>query len=184
VDYLGLIRTTADQMETIIGELRSAVQHRPSERSRIAVSAIVDQALARLSPAPSIHIRRDIKPDLPAIEVDSRQVIRVLANIILNAVEAMPQGGTLTFLADVEGNEVVLAVADTGIGITAEHRGRLFEPFFTTKPEGIGLGLLLARQTLEADFGRIDFSGEPGKGTTFRLHFPAAPASDGAGPAE
>ncbi|HEY0883041.1 MAG TPA: ATP-binding protein, partial [Archangium sp.] len=98
------------------------------------------------------------------LEADEGQLRQVFLNLIRNAREAMPSGGTLTVRAEETGKSLVARVTDTGPGIAPEVREKLFEPFFTTKPGGTGLGLSLSRQIIEAHGGRIDVESAPGQG--------------------
>jgi signal transduction histidine kinase len=92
--------------------------------------------------------------------------------LVVNACQAMPQGGSLTISATRRGEEMSFAVADTGVGIAPENMVRLFEPLFTTKSEGIGLGLAVSKRLVEANGGRIEVQSEPGVGSTFTLYLP------------
>ena len=99
----------------------------------------------------------------------------VLTNLISNAVDAMPRGGTLTLRAERHGDQLALAVCDTGVGIGAEERRHIFEPFYSTKPpgRGTGLGLAICREIAGALKGRIEVETEPGRGSTFTFLVPA-----------
>ena len=98
----------------------------------------------------------------------------MLANLIFNAVDAMPEGGTITVLARAEGSDVVLEVADTGTGMTDEIRQRCLEPFFSTKGKhGTGLGLSLVHSTIERHGGTLTIASEPGRGSTFIVRLPS-----------
>jgi signal transduction histidine kinase len=97
----------------------------------------------------------------------------VLVNLISNAVQAMPDGGTLTLTTnDDDGEWVVLCISDTGCGIGEEHLGRLFEPFFTTKEKGIGLGLSVTKSIVAGHRGEMDVATSLGEGTTFTIKLP------------
>jgi PAS domain S-box-containing protein len=124
---------------------------------------------------------------LPKIWVDQQQVGQVLVNLFLNAVEAMPEGGTLTIGLTVQpdrggaglneppdpGGEVVLSVSDTGQGIEPDHLSKIFLPFFTTKSKmGMGLGLSICKSIMEAHGGKISAGSIPGRGTVFSLYLP------------
>jgi PAS domain S-box-containing protein len=112
---------------------------------------------------------------LPTVRVDAHQVQQVLVNLILNAIQAMDKGGTLTirtFLKD--GRGVGVEVRDTGMGIPKSHLKRIFDPFFTTKSEGTGLGLSISLKILENHGATIDVDSEEGKGSAFTIHFASA----------
>jgi signal transduction histidine kinase len=93
---------------------------------------------------------------------------------VLNAVDAMPHGGSITFETRHEGDWVCLSVADSGTGIPPDVRRRIFEPFFTTKDSGTGLGLSIVSGIISSYGGTIDVDSELGRGTTFTIRLPAA----------
>ena len=100
---------------------------------------------------------------------------RVLTNLIVNAVQAMPQGGKLTITASKEGESLTVTVQDTGVGIAQETLARIFSPFFTTKAKGQGLGLAVCRRLVEAQDGTITVKSELGKGSAFTFTIPTKP---------
>jgi len=113
--------------------------------------------------------------ELPRVRIDIHQIQQVLINLMLNAIQAMEKGGTLTirtFL--VKHGEVGVEVNDTGVGIPKPHLKKIFDPFFTTKSEGTGLGLSISLKILENHGATIDAISEEGKGSTFTIHFPVA----------
>lgn len=112
-------------------------------------------------------------PDVPAVNVDAELFEKALLNLMLNAQDAMPDGGTLTVQVRPDGGMVLLAVIDTGVGVSAELLPRVFEPFFTTKPGGHGLGLATARRIVLAHGGQIVCHSKPGCGTQFCITLPA-----------
>lgn len=118
-----------------------------------------------------IIIENNVPADLPYINVDVEKLRQVLLNLLRNAAEAMPQGGSITLSARAEADQIVLEIKDTGIGIPVGVD--VFEPFTTTKSTGTGLGLVIVRQILTAHGATISYSSEPGKGTRFYLKFPA-----------
>jgi signal transduction histidine kinase len=122
------------------------------------------------------------RPGLPGtfiIQADAEQLHQVFLNIVLNAMDAMPDGGTLTTQVEREGDRVLVSIADTGTGIDPEVRERLFEPFVTTKPRGTGLGLARVRHIVEQHGGTVTCDSEPGVGTCFTLRLPSAPPEQG-----
>jgi PAS domain S-box-containing protein len=112
--------------------------------------------------------------ELPAVRVDRPLLKQALLNLILNAVEAMPAGGKLTFELDRRGEQAEIRVTDTGKGIAPEHRARIFQLFFTTRPGGSGIGLASAYKAVQLHDGSIDFDTTVGRGTTFRIELPLA----------
>lgn len=104
---------------------------------------------------------------------DHFQMEQLFLNLVLNAIDAMPDGGTLTLRTRDEGDEIVVEVTDTGVGIPDDIRDRLFDPFFTTRDvgEGTGLGLAVSDSIVAAHGGTIDVESAVGQGTTFRLTF-------------
>ena len=117
-----------------------------------------------------------IDPALPLVAFDPDQLTQVLLNVALNGIEAMGGQGRLSLDVGRRNGEVVIAVADTGRGISLEERGRVFEPFFSKKPGGTGLGLTIARRIGDAHGGHIDLESTPGKGTRFTIALPLAAA--------
>ncbi len=112
--------------------------------------------------------------DLPPVLCNADQLRQVFLNLVLNAIEAMPDGGTLTVRTTVRPAVAVVEIEDTGIGIPREHRARLFEPFFTSKRTGTGLGLSISAHIVTQHGGRIEVESEPGQGSTFRVILPYA----------
>jgi GAF domain-containing protein len=109
---------------------------------------------------------------LPTVAGDPAELREAMTNLILNAVDAMPTGGTLTVTTRVENNLVLITVADTGVGIPSAIRGKIFDPFFTTKgPQGTGLGLSMTYGILSRHGARITVDSHEGRGTTFHLTF-------------
>ncbi len=106
------------------------------------------------------------------ISADRFAIGRVLKNLILNAIEAMPQGGDLVLKTKADGQWVEIAIQDTGCGIPRERLGTIFEDYVTTKRKGLGLGLAISKKIVQDLNGTIEVESEPGKGTTFTLKFP------------
>jgi two-component system NtrC family sensor kinase len=122
----------------------------------------------------NVRIEKKIKPDLPKIMIDVGQIQQVFINILLNAIEAMPQGGTLTVSSGTEDEMVVLRFTDTGVGIPKEILPKILDPFFTTKEQGkgTGLGLSVSYGIIERHRGKLEVQSEVGKGTTFTVKLP------------
>ena len=120
----------------------------------------------------NVQIRVVAAPDLPALSVDPSHLSQVLLNLILNGLEAMPEGGILTLEAKTSNGNCLIAVTDTGTGITAENQRRIFEPYFTTKAKGTGLGLAISRRIIEAHGGTITAANVRGGGCRFEISLP------------
>jgi signal transduction histidine kinase len=130
-----------------------------------------------------IRIVKQLEDSLPVVSDSGLQ--HAIVNLVKNAFDAMPQGGTLTISTRRTGSGVELTVEDTGPGIPEAIRHRIFEPFFTTKPihQGSGLGLLIAKEVVERSGGTIDFTNREEGGTRFRIRVPLATPSAGGGDA-
>jgi two-component system sensor histidine kinase HydH len=119
-----------------------------------------------------IRVEHRFGRNLPLIHIDPEQIKEALMNVLINAREAMTEGGTLTLATrGGEGGDVEIDVADTGSGIAPDHLARLFEPFFTTKTYGTGLGLTNVKRLVEDNGGTLAVTSNQGNGTTFTLRF-------------
>jgi two-component system nitrogen regulation sensor histidine kinase NtrY len=170
---LGSVRDLKD----LIGEF-SRFSRLPEMRTdRIDPNALVLDALAPYKDAPpeGLRVHVELAPGVPEVEADADQVKRVLLNVINNALEAMAAGGGELRLRTLERDGgVEIRVEDDGPGV--DDVERIFEPHYTTKVKGTGLGLAIARQIVEEHGGRIAAESVPGRGTSVRIHLPAAPA--------
>lgn len=129
--------------------------------------------------AAKIRTQVELAPDLPAVRADAEQIGRALQNLVLNAIDAMPDGGTLAVRTLTHDGSVRLEVSDTGQGLTPEECQRLFTPYYTTKTHGTGLGLAIVQSVVSDHGGRISVESAPGRGATFRIDLnPAPPADD------
>jgi len=125
--------------------------------------------------AASDRIRIDERYDaLPELRLDAELMKSCLFNVVTNAFQAMPEGGTLTLHSEERDGRFVLRIADTGTGMSEEHLARIFEPFFTTKGEGLGLGLAMTKRVIEEHGGRIEFTSVEGQGSDVTISLPLA----------
>ena len=194
--YLVTIQQAIEDVADTVARMREFYRNREPQLvlasidlNRIAQQAI-DLTRARWSDVPQergivIDLRTELAPDLPAIAGADAEIRDALTNLIFNAVDAMPDGGTLTLRTRVlpaqvnspvaVGAAVAIEVSDTGIGMDAETQQRCLEPFFTTKGErGTGLGLAMVYGMVQRHSGGLEIDTEPGKGTTMRLIFAVA----------
>ncbi|MDH5740987.1 MAG: ATP-binding protein [Nitrospira sp.] len=134
-----------------------------------------------------IEIRVDIDPDISSLWCHDGQLKQVILNLVVNAVQAMPNGGLLTISLHKEPPQTLgipavrLTVRDSGVGIDPDHRSRVFDPFFTTKDEGTGLGLAIVYSIVDAHQGRIDVHSAIGQGTAFTIILPHPPMVSASG---
>jgi len=173
-EYLDMISAEVGKATKIISDLLDFTHVKSSERQPATISALVDHTFAQCPAAENVQVNLQIPPDLPTLFVDPQQIEQVLANLITNAYQAMPEGGTLTISAKAEQAGATLCIADTGCGTSLENMDKLFEPLFTTKARGIGLGLAISKNLVEANGGTIEVESDsvPGKGSTFTVTLP------------
>jgi signal transduction histidine kinase len=172
-EYLSLIAEEIQDAERIMSGLLDFSRAKSADKQQAALSKIVGAVLDKNLPPQGIQVASHFPGDLPCVKVDPGQISQVLINLIHNAYEAMPEGGHLTISALSEKESVRLRVADTGCGISRDNMKKIFEPLFTTKKCGIGLGLAISKNLMEANGGRIEIQSEEGKGSVFTMIFPA-----------
>jgi two-component system sensor histidine kinase HydH len=119
-----------------------------------------------------VQIRVIAAPNLPPLKADPSHLTQVLLNLMLNGLQAMPHGGTLTLEAKTSSSNFLIAVTDTGTGIAPENLARIFEPYFTTKAKGTGLGLAISHRIIEAHGGTLTATNESGGGCRFEISLP------------
>jgi len=167
----------------VIRKLMVFARQMPPKKLQVSLNRVVEDGLyfleARCAKA-SITVVRGLASDLPEITADPAQLNQVLVNLVVNAVQAMPSGGTLTVNTRVSDSSVLLVVEDTGAGMSEEVLGKVFLPFFTTKDvdEGTGLGLAVVHGIVTAHGGSIDVASRPGQGTRFEVHLPLIEAEE------
>ena len=174
-EYLGIISSEVRGAEKIISDLLDFSRTRFPDREKIAISDLVAQVLERCPAPDNVEVTTEIAPDLPPVLVDPRQIGQVLGNLVTNAYQAMPDGGRLTIeTSEVfrKPRSVAISISDNGCGISEENRAKIFEPLFTTKAKGIGLGLAMSKNLLEANGGSIGMESDVGKGSTFTVRLP------------
>jgi signal transduction histidine kinase len=119
-----------------------------------------------------IRCQMELDENLPLISADVDLLHRALSNLVLNAMDAMPQGGSLTLRSKQRDGKVMIEVADTGSGLTPEECARIFTPYYTSKQHGTGLGLAIVQSVVSDHQGTIGVQSQPGSGTTFVIELP------------
>lgn len=172
LDYLKIIHDENNNAKRIVNELLDYTRVKSFEPQPADVLELLQRALKKIPAPPSVNLILQIEQNLPKIYADPHHVLQVMDNLINNAYQSMPEGGELTLSAQVQDEMILIRVQDTGIGISLEDQEKLFEPLFTTKTKGVGLGLVICKQLIETNNGRIDFQTEPDKGSVFTIFLP------------
>jgi PAS domain S-box-containing protein len=181
-EALSIVARNIDRALLIVRNLLAFSRKSPPRVEACDVARVLSDALLLVAPdcaRQRIAVERDLGASL-AVAGDPLQIQQAFLNLLINARQAMPGGGTLRVAAARDGGRVRVAVADTGPGVAPEARPRLFEPFFTTKtgedggPPGSGLGLAITRDIVAAHGGTIEVENAPGKGAVFTLWLPAS----------
>lgn len=139
--------------------------------SEVEPNSIVQKALSKIGIPPNVTVRTYCRDNL-ALRVDIGKFEHILSNLLLNAVQAMPDGGELEISTLMEGDAVKVTIRDTGVGIPTDNKNRLFIPFFTTKGRGMGLGLVSSKKVIESHQGTIQIESQKLVGTTVTLRLP------------
>jgi CheY-like chemotaxis protein/anti-sigma regulatory factor (Ser/Thr protein kinase) len=193
--YLKHIRTAGEDIAHIVSRLREFYRRRDENESllELNINALVEQVVEMTRPrwrdipqsrGLTVEVHTNLAPDMPALVGIESEVREAITNLVLNGVDALPNGGKLTLRTRVThcevgeaGNEpptyVIIEISDTGIGMNEETRKRCLEPFFSTKGKrGTGLGLAMVYGVMQRHEGNVEIESELGNGTTFRLIFP------------
>ncbi|PYX34207.1 MAG: hypothetical protein DMG80_03055 [Acidobacteria bacterium] len=165
-----------NNLKTIIGRFSEFSRMPQPQRKATQLNEIVTSVLrvfhAQLKEKSQIVVRTELEPDLPMISADPDLLHRALSNLILNAIDALPQGGEIIVQSKSFANRVELSVSDTGSGLTPEECGRLFTPYYTTKQHGTGQGLAIVQSVVSDHGGRMSVESTKQGGTTFRIELP------------
>lgn len=183
--FIQKIVNQADRCRSIIRGLLDFSRHRTPNRQPSDVNKVLQECVALVEDQASFHnieLIKDLHNGLPQVIIDPAQIQQVFINMVINAAEAMPNGGRLTLSTRFEPTEryVQVGFADTGHGITAENMERIFDPFFTTKEtgHGVGLGLAISYGIIKEHQGTISVQSEVDKGTTFTIQLPVAQGAE------
>jgi signal transduction histidine kinase len=175
--HVEIIVEEAKRCEKLVQELLEFGRPKSSDFTPTDVEPLIQKTLDLVqlrATKNNVETTTEIAPQMPQMHADPQQLQQVLLNLSLNALDAMPKGGTLTIGASIDSsNQLTITVADTGIGIDADLLPRIFQPFFTSKKRrGLGLGLPICARIVKSHGGRIEVDSEPGRGTIFKIHLP------------
>jgi two-component system, NtrC family, sensor kinase len=177
-EYLGLIRNEAFRCKTITTGLLDFSRVRSGNRMPLEIGLVLKSAarlIAHQKRGDNIEIKIETEENLPLVNVDEGLIQQAIIALANNAIDAMPEGGTLTFRAFSEYGRAIIEIQDTGIGIAPEDVSKIFEPFYTTKEigKGTGLGLAVCYGIITEHDGRVSVRSTLGVGTTFTIFLPA-----------
>ncbi|GEM_PF-6358731 len=139
----------------------------------VKLNAILEEALSRLVPDGNIEVIKEFSPGMSPVQGDAEMLQRVLINLIQNALQSMPRGGTLKLKTSTPGEWQEVSIIDTGEGMSEETKKNLFQPLFSTRTKGVGLGLFISQQIVTQHGGSIEVSSELGKGTSITVRLPS-----------
>lgn len=171
---LNVIIEEVNRLNAVVSQFLDYARPFSSKIRAQDINAIILRAISIIAAnrlADNITISRELQESLPAVHVDEQQILQVMINISLNAIEAMPQGGSLTFrtskIETSAGGAVGITIRDTGSGISPDDLKNIFKPFYTTKERGVGLGLAICQRIIREHGGSIRVKSLPGQGTVF-----------------
>jgi len=172
------LKTELANLNTIVGRFSDFSKMPAPQFVRVNVNEVLRNSVRLFEPQfnevgkPTITPELFLTEPLPDIDADPDLLHKAFQNLVLNALDAMPAGGTLTLRTMERDGNIRIEVADTGKGLTPEECSRLFTPYYTTKQQGTGLGLAIVQSVVSDHHGTISVTSEEGRGTTFRIEFP------------
>jgi signal transduction histidine kinase len=179
LEILAKMELALNHSSRLVRNLLDFARQSAPDLKPVEVSQVIDQAISLVghqAQMNKVEVIRDELPALPSVKGDFSQLLQVFINLIVNAIQAMPDGGELEILSSsADNNFITVSIRDTGYGIPAENMDKLFTPFFSTKDavKGVGLGLAVSYGIIERHGGRIEVRSEAGKGSVFTVYLPA-----------
>jgi signal transduction histidine kinase len=175
-ELAGYITTEVDRTNSLIIRFLQFARPVRLQLSETDLSVVIDDSIRQIelhSPPLPVSVHRNYSLETPRIPADAELLGRVVYNLLLNAAQATPPGGTITVKTRAVGETVELAVIDRGSGIAKKNLESIFNPFFTTRADGVGLGLAIVSKIVDEHGGHIEVESEEGSGSTFRVYLPA-----------
>lgn len=170
-DYMDLVPRQLDRINGIVENLLRAGKPSKIEKKLVNINNVVDEILdfySNMCEKNNIVIDKALQA-LPQIYADPEQIHQAISNLVINAIQAMPNGGTLSLSSYEKQGKICIEIEDTGIGIAPDKIEKIFDPFFSLKEKGTGLGLFVAYRIVQEHGGAIEVSSDIGKGTNFKL---------------
>jgi two-component system sensor histidine kinase HydH len=174
-EFIQILLKETDRLNHIVQEILGFAKPKHPEFQVIDLNEAIDSVLvltAQEERKRGVTVQKKLDPSIGKRNLDAGLLKQAFLNLILNAIQAMPQGGVLSIESGLLNSAVSVKIADTGIGISEENQKKLFSPFFTTKKSGTGLGLAITYRIIENHRGTISVESQPGKGSTFTIRIP------------
>ncbi len=174
-ECLDIIHKECERLNRLLTNFLDFARPRAPKYQRTDIDPLIDSVLELASHAigrRGIALRKEVASNLKPLECDPEQLKQVLLNLMINAVQASPDGAEVVVAARMREGQMLVEVRDQGCGVSPEHRERIFDPFFTTKDNGTGLGLSVAHQIVEQHGGILTAEANPKRGMTFSLLLP------------
>jgi len=174
-ESLGSIQEQVDYINKIIADLQDFARPLKPEQVEVNLCTVIPQLVSTVKVPKNVDAHTECDPNLPKIKTDLTFLKRILVNLAINGIQAMPTGGKLTIKANQDSGNIIITVADTGMGIPDEIKPKIFQPLMTTKAKGQGFGLAVVKRLVETEGGTISFESKVGEGSTFKITFPKQP---------
>ncbi|ODS32982.1 MAG: two-component sensor kinase [Candidatus Scalindua rubra] len=174
-EFVEILIREVNRLDAVVAEFLDFAKPKPPELKLSNINDIILSVLKLTEhqiTISRINLRTQLEDSLPSVYVDPEQMKQVFLNLIINSVQAMPDGGILEVGSNRNSSEIVCKFSDTGVGISKEQQGNLFTPFYTSKKMGTGLGLAIVYRIIEGHKGKIRFSTKENEGTTFTICLP------------
>ena len=183
-EFTRILIKEVDRLNRVVQDFLNFARPPVVEQEAVDLEQCIDEVLLLVRPQLQkvrVELQRQ-RREMAPIRGQPEQLRQIFLNLILNALQAMPEGGVLRIASRQQEQAILVEVGDSGQGIAAEHLEKIFNPFFTTRSEGTGLGLAITSRLMQGHGGRIEVASRPGAGTTFTLSFPLAAAAAGEQP--
>jgi len=177
LEYLSKMESELTRSTKLVRNLLDFARQSLPALRQVDINEVVNRSFdlaAHSAELQHVQVVKELAYSLPEIMADFDQLQQVCTNLIMNAIQAMPEGGVLTIRTSADNSQVKIEIQDTGVGISPENMRKLFTPFFTTKKEikGVGLGLAVSHGIIQRHHGRIEVQSKEGDGSTFTVYLP------------
>jgi len=172
IEFLNIMDDEINASNKIINDLLGFSRVGKPSVSPTQIKNVIEDALSRTTIPGNIELVKKLNAELPQVEIDASQIQQVVVNMIINAMQAMPEGGKLKIGTKKKEGFLEVEITDTGCGIPKEARDKIFDPLFTTRAKGIGLGLAVCKAIIDRHEGKIEVKSQVEKGTTFIIKLP------------